>query len=246
LAVETFTLATPGLPGPPRGGRRSMVVYERLQRDIVLGSLAPGTGLLELELAERFGCSQSTVREALLLLQEEGLVVRVQHRGTHVSESRRDDALELLHLRHDIECRAVGRVLAAYDARLRAALLDRIDAMRAAARADDEYLLSLHDRAFHLGLHEAAGLPSVQPILQRCLVHNHRYKILTTSPTAPGGRDLSETAERHVAIVQALDSRDVDRATAALSHHVATIVDLGPRLDHPFQGPRLAWPPEAR
>lgn len=245
MAVESFTppIAVPG--GPPRGGRRSMVVYERLQRDIVLGALAPGTALLELELAERFGCSQGTVREALLLLQEEGLVVRVQHRGTHVSESRRDDALELLHLRHDIECRAVPRVLAAYDRTLRALLLDRIDAMRAAARADDEFLLSLHDRAFHLAIHEAAALPSVQPILQRCLIHNHRYKILSTPRTTPGGRDLIETAERHVAIVQALDSGDTVQAGAALSHHIATIVDFGPRLDLPFQGPRLAWPPDA-
>ncbi|MGF1623509.1 MAG: GntR family transcriptional regulator, partial [Alphaproteobacteria bacterium] len=213
---------------------------------IVLGTLPPGTPLLELELAERFGCSQGTIREALLLLQEEGLVVRVQHRGTHVSESRRDDALELLHLRHDIECRAVGRVLAGYDRTLRAVLLDRIDAMRAAARAGDEYLLSRHDRDFHLSLHAAAELPSVQPILQRCLIHNHRYKILTTSRSAPGGRDLHETAERHVAIVQALDSGEADQAAAALSHHIATIVDFGPRLDRPFEGPRLAWPPEAR
>ncbi|MGF1624897.1 MAG: GntR family transcriptional regulator, partial [Alphaproteobacteria bacterium] len=50
-----------------------MVVCDRLQREIVLGTLPPGTPLLELELAERFGCSQGTIREALLLLQEEGL-----------------------------------------------------------------------------------------------------------------------------------------------------------------------------
>ncbi len=243
MAVESFTPALPAPAGPPRVGRRSMVVYEQLQRDIVLGTLAPGTALLELELAERFGCSQGTVREALLLLQEEGLVVRIRHRGTHVSDSPRDDALELLHLRHDIECRAVPRVLAAYDARLRARLLGRVEAMRGAARADDEFLLSQHDRAFHLAIHEAAALPSVQPILLRCLIHNHRYKILTTSRTA-AGRDLFETAERHVAIIQALDTGDPERAAAALSHHIATIVDFGPRLDRPFDGPRLAWPPE--
>lgn len=238
MALETFN---PILSDhPPRGGRRSMVVYDALQREIVLGLLSPGTAVLELELAQRFGCSQSTVREALMLLQEDGLVIRVQHRGTHVSDNRTDDALELLRLRHDIECRAVHRVLSVYDPALRAALLARVDAMRDAALADDEYLLSLHDRAFHLALHEAAMLPSVSPILQRCLVHNHRFKILTTPKVGAGARDLAETANRHSAIIEALDSEDASKAAAALSHHIATIVDFGPRLDAAAEAP--AWP----
>lgn len=228
MALESFTPPpAPAQDRPPRGGRRSMVVYRQLQRDIVLGTLAPATALLELELAQKFDCSQSTIREALLLLQEEGLVVRVQHRGTHVSDSRPDDALELLRLRHDIECRAVARVLAGYSAALRATLVAEIKEMRAAAVADDEYLLSEHDRAFHLSLHEAADLPSVQPILQRCLIHNHRFKILTTA----SARDLMETANRHVAIIESLDAGDPAGVAAALSHHITTIVDLGPRLD---------------
>jgi len=232
LAVESFSPPEYEPPHrPPKASRRSQVVHERLQREIMLGILRPGATLLELELAQRFGCSQGTVREALLLLQEEGLVVRVQHRGTRVSEATRDDALALLQLRRDIETRAVARALRAYDAPLRNRLVAELDAMRGAARAGDEYLLSLHDRAFHLCLHQAAQLPSVQPILQRCLLHNHRYKILTM--TAP--RDLLDTANRHTAIIEALDSGDAAKAADALSHHIATIVDLGPRLDSTVQ-----------
>ncbi|MEZ5670233.1 MAG: GntR family transcriptional regulator [Alphaproteobacteria bacterium] len=229
MAVESFSPGMPAHADRPLGGRRSVVVFGRLQRDIVLGLLKPGTPLLELELAQRFGCSQGTVREALLLLQEEGLVQRAAHRGTHVCDCTADDAGELVRLRHDIECRGVVRVLERYDPALRAALAGLIDDMRAAARADDEYLLSQHDRSFHLALHEAAGLPTVQPILQRCLIHNHRYKILN----ADGPRALAETAERHVAILEALDSGDPDRAAAALSHHITTIFDLGPHLFDP-------------
>lgn len=241
VAIESFTPPEPDRPTLIRGGRRSVVVHEQLQREIVLGTLPPGTALLELELAQRFGCSQGTVREALLLLQEEGLVVRVQHRGTHVSEAPPDDALALLRLRRDIETRAVGRVLGAYGPALRARLVRELGAMRDAAGAGDEYLLSLHDRAFHLALHEAAQLPSVQPILQRCLLHNHRYKILTSSSRRGAPRDLNDTANRHVAIIEALDSGDAILAAEALSHHIATIVDLGPRLDSQHAGaPRQA------
>jgi DNA-binding transcriptional MocR family regulator len=55
---------------------KSGAAFDALKRDIMLGVLEPGTGLTELELAAHFQCSQGTVREALLQLQEEGLVLR--------------------------------------------------------------------------------------------------------------------------------------------------------------------------
>jgi DNA-binding GntR family transcriptional regulator len=74
---------------PPKAG----AAFNALKRDIMLGTLAPGTGLTELELAAHFQCSQGTVREALLQLQEEGLVRRQGHRGTQVSECTEDEAI---------------------------------------------------------------------------------------------------------------------------------------------------------
>ncbi|UUP19867.1 GntR family transcriptional regulator [Nitratireductor thuwali] len=209
-----------------RSNRRSAIIFEQLQRDIMLGDLAPNETILELELAQRFACSQSTIREALLQLQEEGLVHRMPHRGTHVADCRGDDARELILVRHDIECRGVTRVMERYDLRLKRKLTAEIEAMQAAAGDGDEYLLSLHDRSFHLQLYEAADLPSIRPILRRCLIHNHRYKILNSEPN----RALRETADRHLAIIEALDSGDTTRAVEALSHHITTIVDLGPHI----------------
>lgn len=208
------------------GRRRSHQVAVELERDIVLGTLRPGEAMLELSLAHRFECSQSTVREALLRLQESGLVHRVAHRGTNVAECREADARMLLRLRHDIECRAVERAITLASPLLEAHLRDALDGMRAAAGIGDEYGLSLHDRRFHLALFDAADLPAVQPILSRCLIHNHRYKILSSTPN----RDLVETAERHVAILDAVAAGDSDLARRALSHHVATIVDVGPSI----------------
>src|SRR3954471_18680959 len=93
----------------PRG-RRHAWVAEGLRRDIMLGEIEPGATVTELEVAARFQCSQSTVREALLLLQEEGLVQRSPHRGTRVSMLTEDEALEMLRLRRDMECRAAQRL----------------------------------------------------------------------------------------------------------------------------------------
>lgn len=214
------------IPGRAAASRRSFLIYTRLQREIVLGMLAPGSTLLELELASRFEVSQGTVREALLRLQEEGLVHRQPHRGTTVSDCRAEDAEELIRLRHDIECRGVVRAISRGGAALADLMRVHLGAMQAAAEAGDEYLLSVHDRAFHSDLFARADLPPVQPVLARALVHAHRYKILHPDQN----RDLRDTANRHLAIVAALEAQDPTAAAEALSHHIITIVDFGPNI----------------
>lgn len=224
MALESFSDGRKR--AAPKSGKRSRRIFDELRREIVLGLIAPKDTLLELELASRFESSQSTVREALLALQEEGLVVRFPHRGTIVADCLRDDMIELIHLRHDIECRGIARVVEQYDRLTHRALSELVNQMVAAAQADDEYELSLLDQQFHMQLYEKANLPTVNPILHRCLIHNHRFKILNSERSST----LVVTAERHWPIVEALDSGDRQKAIDALSLHITTIVDLGPSI----------------
>lgn len=226
MAVENFSQSLPDRPIRAKSSRRSHMLYVELQREIVLGMLMPRSVLLELELASRFEVSQGTVREALLLLQEEGLVHRLPHRGTTVVDCRAEDAEELIRLRHDIECRGVRRAISRYGKALAEPMRGHLLAMQEAAASGDEYLLSVHDRAFHTELFDAAGLPPVQPVLARCLVHAHRFKILHPAQN----RDLVDTANRHKVIIDALAAADADLAVSALSHHITTIVDFGPNI----------------
>jgi GntR family transcriptional regulator, rspAB operon transcriptional repressor len=212
----------------PRG-RRHAWVAEGLRRDIMLGEIEPGATVTELEVAARFQCSQSTVREALLLLQEEGLVQRSQHKSTRVSNMTDDEALEMLRLRRDMECRAAQRLFTR-DARrasdLGPALRGHLAAMEAAAAANDEYALAEADRDFHRRLFAEARLPSLEPLLLRCLIHNHRFKILNGRKP----HDLHHTARRHGPIIEAVERRDTTGLVAALAHHASTIFDDGELL----------------
>ncbi|MFC6487810.1 GntR family transcriptional regulator [Nitratireductor sp. GCM10026969] len=205
---------------------KSMEVFEGLKRAIMLGEAAPGETLLELELAEYFGCSQGPVREALLNLQDEGLVVRMGHRGTRVSDCTRDEAVEMFRLRHGIETRGICRAVQRINDKALDDLRHYLAAMMKAARAKDEYALADFDRSFHMCLFQAADLPAVEPLLSRCILHNQRFKILRSGEQ----RDLDVTARRHESIIEALDSRNEEAAIGAIGHHVATIVDFGPAL----------------
>ena len=213
----------------PQKGRGEMV-EAALRKAIVLGTFQPGAVLREMDLAERFDCAQGTVREALMRLSEEGLVSRRARRDTHVAPASLDDMDELLRIRHDIECRAARRIIAADDPALLPDLGHFLQSMRLAALEGDEYALLEQDCQFHLRLFEAAATPMVEPVLQRCLVHTQRYKVLNT---VPGQRDLLNTANRHVAIIEAVETGQPEPLTRALSHHIATIVDFGPEVFSP-------------
>lgn len=195
-----------------------------LKREIMLGELAAGDALVELSLAERFGCSQGKVREALMNLQGEGLVERQGYRGTVVSTCTADEAVEMFRIRQQIECRGIRRVLERPTERLVPALRAFVEAMVAAAEAGDELELAAIDRDFHLRIFADAGLAALDPILHRCLIHNHRFKISQSGAR----RDLMQTALRHTPLVDLIEAGDAEEAERALFRHIATIVDFGP------------------
>lgn len=217
--------------GPQRGSRKipkakSFAAFSSLKREIMLGELSPGQTLTELDLAAQFGCSQGTVREALLQLQDEGLVVRKGYRGTQVSECTPAEAVELFRIRQSIECRGILRVIQHPSRTLIKDLRSLINAMVVAAERDDDLELASIDGDFHRRLFADADLPALEPILHRCLIHNLRSKMLH------GGiaRTLMESALRHEPIVAAVERKDTQAAVSILGHHVATIVDIGPDL----------------
>lgn len=204
-------------------------VLQALKREIMLGELAPGEMLGELALAARFGCSQGKVREALLGLQDEGLVQRHGYRGTQVSSCTAEEAVEMFRIRQQIECRGIRKVVLAPRERLVAELRGLVEAMVTSAEAGDELELAAIDRTFHQRIFADAELAALEPILHRCLIHNHRFKISRSGER----RDLRRTALRHGPIVDLIEEGDAEAAERALFHHIATIVDFGPEV---FEG----------
>ena len=77
--------------------------YERLLNAIDSGELAPGSRLLEAQLAERLGVSRTPVREALRRLEAQGLVTHEPHRGVVVAELDYDQLGELYAVREVLE-----------------------------------------------------------------------------------------------------------------------------------------------
>lgn len=212
-------------PFPPSNKRQ--MIQESLQRLIVIGRLGPGTPLVETQLAAEFGSSQAPVREALMKLQEAGLVVRNGYRGTVVATTSMEEAREMLAVRLRLETSGVRRAVAGFDAALRRRLATLIEDMEAAAKAEDLFAMTELDRAFHLAIFERAELPSLEPILTRCVLHVHRASLANPARA----RSLLQSARWHWPIVTALDSGCPETAAVALAEHINNVIEGMPPVE---------------
>ena len=201
-------------------GSKSNDVYQSLKKQIMLAELPAGQQLVELEVAKTLNCSQSTVREALMRLQEDGLIVRQGYRGTVVSSVSSAEGQESLDIRARIESRAAHLSITNFSAPGIEVLCGLVRRMELAAGTGDEYGLFELDLEFHQSVYAAANLPALLPILDRCSHCSHRFKISQSSTR----RTLLETAGRHWSIIDAIKTRNADELERVLFHHVASVI----------------------
>ncbi len=221
--IATILSAENSLPSKQR---KSNAVYHSVKRAILLRRIEPGQALLEQQIAAAMGCSQGTVREALLRLEQDGLVTRRGYHGTVVSTTSLEEAAQMARIRISLETESARRAaqscteadLAKFDA-----IIERIG--EAEARHDG-YSLSELDREFHLAIFQRARLTTLEPILTRCALHVHRYTFgngpIGVTPDRRVG--LPSSMEQHKTVRDALATRDPELAAQAMRDHIETII----------------------
>lgn len=190
----------------------------------MLNERAPGAVLTELALAADLSSSQAVIREALIRLEGDGLVVRSGYQGTIVTDLDAEEAAEILSLRKRMESRATRRICRRASGGDVAVLSGQLADMRRAASEDDLWALVSADTDFHLTLFGISGLFAMQPILARCILHTHRFRAWAPWHRRP----MIQTADRHVSIIEALAARDAAALRQELERHLETIVETKP------------------
>lgn len=203
-------------------GRKSNAVYGSLRRRIMLAELTGGSILTEQSLAHEFACSQGTIREALLRLEQDGLVERKGYQGTFITSISEPEAEILIHQRIALESAGIARACLNMDKATRDFLVQSVEDYRKIRDLGDGYLLSRVDFAFHMKLFERADLPNLMPVLARTLLLVHRFMI---------AQRVGETfwldlfPDQHVAIIEALDQRDPEVCRTLMARHVASNIE---------------------
>jgi DNA-binding GntR family transcriptional regulator len=135
---------------------------------IAKGELKPRQRIFEKEICEVQGVSRIPVREALRLLQAQGVVRTEPNRGTYVTEFTSDEVLEMLELRLAVERIALRRIVERQvpKALIMSELSEAIDGMRRAAATGDRLAFCQADLSFHNRIIEMSASPVLLPVWQ--------------------------------------------------------------------------------
>lgn len=190
--------------------------YHDLRYRILTGRLAPGTTLLETELAALLALSRTPVREAAIRLADEGLVeIRPRH-GITVRDLTLADVRDILDVFSSLEVRAVE--LAArrgIDAAPRAEIAALMDRMERATQAGDIARWSELDDQFHSALVACCGNARLQRTMAEYWGQQYRARLLIL-PLRPSP---AQSDAEHRGILAAVVARDADAARALHQRH---------------------------
>jgi DNA-binding GntR family transcriptional regulator len=194
---------------------RAAEVYERLRQAIVDGTIRPNERLIEAELAERLEVSRTPVRETMLRLAGDGLIVN-HRRGWVVREHSAEEVREVYEVRAALEGFA-ARLAAerATDKELEEiATNHRTYAEHAESSARGEVLE--HNDAFHDAVIRAAR----NDLLAQRIRDNSQYYFIHRIAGFLSDEEARSSIEGHENLVQALMARDADRAERVARENV--------------------------
>lgn len=189
-------------------------------RDAILrGGLVPGAHLVETRIAEQMATSRGPVRDALLLLERDGLVVKLPNRGARVLDFSERSLREAATLRAALEEFAISLLVSRIGAEELAHLEAIVARLEAAARRRSVREFNELDFRFHDAILIASGHQTLHEVWRGM---QRRVRAFLASSNRVNG-DLRRVAERHRAILDGVGSRRASRARQEIRAHFTAL-----------------------
>jgi DNA-binding GntR family transcriptional regulator len=213
----------------PTSATKADLVFERLREDILAGRHRPGERLRYTDLCDRHVTSTGVLREALLRLVEQGLVVSEAQRGFRVVPLSAADLLELTQARYELEGLTLrlavtngdvnweSRLIAAHHLLARSPQLDPDDP----ARLSDAW--GTAHETFHAALLDGCANQRLKSMTATMRSSAELYRRWSVSLSSESGRDIPG---EHAAILEAAVARDTSRAVELLTAHIRRTTDI--------------------
>ena len=220
MADGSVTLGENPPGGAPNSRNRTEEVYQALRREILLGRLRPNEPLVETELAERLQVSRTPIRNSLLRLAAEGLIVSRRRRWM-VYEYRQDEIREVYEVRMAQEGFAARLACERASDEEIADLERRYLAGRRPQAQGDPSMVDSNDR-FHAGIVALARNRRLADLIERNRVYffNNQVALLY------GPDDIETSHQQHLNLIEAVRHRDPDWAEQATRDHIQHALTL--------------------
>ena len=192
------------------------VVFNTLREAILKGDLKPGERLMELQLASKLGVSRTPIREAIRMLEQEGLAVTTPRKGAEVAKMTlkvMEDVLEIRDALDELAVRIACQKIS--DEQLRQ-LEDMKELFEKSTQTGNVKKIAEADVTFHDVIYEATGNPKLVTLLNNLREQVYRYRVEYIKNVKNHPVLIAE----HEAIVEAIRERDVEKAALAMQVHV--------------------------
>jgi len=219
MEIETFDSFADAKLRPQESLSIGAQLHRILRAAIIRGELVPGQAISEIEISKKFSISRQPVREAFIKLGEERLIEVLPQRGTYIRKISVKEVLDARHLREIIEVSIVREVAQKHDDKLLATLRSLINEQRKVKHGDNLAFLLL-DEEFHRRLALHAGREYAWRVTEGIKAQMNRVRFLTFDSATP----MSQLADEHAEVVDAIESGDADLAARRMEKHVRALI----------------------
>jgi DNA-binding GntR family transcriptional regulator len=199
--------------------RANQIAYDYIKDRILDGRFRPAQRLVEAQLAEDIGVSRNTVRKALLMIEQERLIIIEDNKGATVLSLDLDQILEYYEIRKYLELIVVGSAASEItDAQLQE-MRSILDQMRELSKENSFDSYSKCNRQFHDIIYTASHKPIAVGMIKEIKNQLIHFQIRTIM--VPGRADSSLT--EHESLLDALQKHDRDAAQKAIALHIDNV-----------------------
>ena len=192
------------------------VVFNTLRGEILKGEMKPRERLMEIHLADRLGVSRTPIREAIRMLELEGLVTMVPRRGAQVAQISEKGLKDVLEVRRALDALAMelacGRITQEEIRELRMAC----DRFREATKTEDPVQIAKADVALHDRIVQASRNDKLIQMVGNLSQQIYRYRLEYIKDASRHGRLIEE----HEEIYRCISTRDQEAGAKAIRMHI--------------------------
>lgn len=196
--------------------KEKQTIFDSLLAEIITGKVIPGERLVERELVAQFGVSRTPVREAILRLQEIGLIQCFPNRGATVTEFFPNDIENLYLIRINLERLAAKFAFSNLGPNEIATLGHINQELRSLLKGNNLYRLIEKDKQFHRVIYDASGNRFLVEVIEEL-----RLKCYIVAYYAWGSPNRVKTSiEGHKEIMNSIKSKDREKFQDLLEHQL--------------------------
>lgn len=192
------------------------VVFKTLRQAILKGELAPGERLMEVKLANNLGVSRTPIREAIRMLELEGLVVMVPRRGAEVAKISVKHLKDVLEVRGALEELSAALACERIEEKEEDDLKKAVEEFKKVVYSEDLMLIAQKDEQIHDVIYHATKNDKLVQMINNLREQMYRFRLEYIKDK----QKRSGLVEEHEEILEAILAKDVKRAKEAVRKHI--------------------------